>query len=276
MSLRTKILTMAVTAAVAVAVPALASDPSSGTVSNANPKVSWTGKATGYGVVPTNILLTTAGEDPACPASACDTFKLTVADSGDLVVTAACTTADQFTELHVHKPDGSTVYVQSEQGKPAAVKIKSAAKGDYTIDVLTNDDVTSDGTYNASAELKTAAAPAGPAVPTVPPAPAGSTAPPPPTPAATLTLKTTKLSARKAKKAPKVQLTASAPVTAVSAVLKKGSKSVAKASLAKLTGTGTLTFKLKKKLTPGTYQLVAAAKDGARTIGLAAKLKVTK
>ena len=276
---RPNLILAALLAALVVAVPAVASDPSSGTVSFSAPKVAWTGTATGYGVVPTNILLTTAGNDPACPPQACDTFKLTVADSADLIVTAACKTADQFTELHVHKPDGTTVYVQSDQGKPATVKVKAAPKGDYTIDVLTNDDPSSGGEYSASAELKVpgaAPAPAAPAPGAPAPTPTATAPAPAPAPAATLTLKTTKLSARKARKAAKLGIASSGPVTNVKAVIKRGSKVVAKAALASLNGSGTLTFKLAKKLKPGSYAFAATASDVGRTVGVTAKLKVTR
>src|SRR3954451_20646634 len=143
----------AAAAAAAVAVPALASDPASGTVSEAAPSVTWKGNATGYGVVPTNILVTTAGQDPQCPPTACDKFALTVADSFDLVVTAAQSAHDNFTELHVVQPDGSVQYVQSEDGKAATIKVKKAAKGDYGIEVLTNESADQSGAYDASATL---------------------------------------------------------------------------------------------------------------------------
>jgi hypothetical protein len=154
MSLSLKVVPLALAVAVVAAAPALASDPSSGTVSSTSPQVSWTGNATGYGVVPLNILITATGRDPICPPSACDTFKLTVADAGDLVVTADCLCTNNFIELHVHKPDGKTLYYLSEQGGSAEIDIPGAATGDYTVDVLTNEPVQlGSGAYSAAAQL---------------------------------------------------------------------------------------------------------------------------
>jgi hypothetical protein len=95
-------------------------------------------------------------------------------------------------------------------------------------------------------------------------------------PAATLSLKTLKLSAKRARKAAKLTIASSGPVTGFQAVLKKGSATVAKARLASLSGSRALTFKLRRKLKPGTYTVAMIATDGARQIGTTARLKVTR
>jgi nitrogen fixation protein FixH len=272
-------LLLGIAACAAVAAPALASDPSSGTVSNAAPSVTWKGTAPGYGVVPTNILVTTAGEDPQCPPQTCDTFKLTVADQADLTVSAACKTDGQFTELHVKKPDGTTLYVQSAAGKPASIKVKNAAKGDYTIEVITNDDVSSGGDYTATATL-------GSTKPAASPTPGASATPgatPPPSnsgsgsqPAATLSLKTKSASAKKARKKLSLGVGSSKPVTNVQEALIKGKKVVANAKLASLGASGKLAFKLRKALKAGAYTVAITAKDGTQTVGVRAPLKIKK
>ena len=79
---------------IARGVPAGANNPCQpvaskpGTVSATAPQLQWQGNATGYGVMPTNLLLTGAGQNPICPPAetgTCDRFTLTVADKADLV-----------------------------------------------------------------------------------------------------------------------------------------------------------------------------------------------
>jgi hypothetical protein len=263
-------------ALVATAVPALASEPSSGTVSASAPTIAWKGNAPGYGVVPTNLLVTAAGEDPVCPPQTCDTFDLTVADTADLVVSAQESGHNNFTELHVVQPDGTVQYIQSEDGKPSVVKVKKAAKGDYGIEVITNQSPDEGGAYDASATLnvpKPAAAPEStPPAATPPPAAA-----PAPQPAASLSLRTKKVSARTTKKALKLGVAASKPVRGLVVQLSKGKKVVGKGKLATLASKGTVKLKV-SKLKAGTYVVAMVAKDAStgQTVGLRTKLKVTK
>ena len=155
MSARTGILSIAALAVLATAAPAMASNPASGTVSDTSPSVTWQGQAPGYGVVPANILVTATGRDPLCPPKTCDTFQLTVDAAHPLIVTALCQTGNNFTELHVHTPDGTTLYTVSDQGSSAEIDLDQAAPGQYTIDVLTNDPAgLSQGNYDASADLQ--------------------------------------------------------------------------------------------------------------------------
>lgn len=274
MRLRSAILVFAA-ASVAAAVPALAATPEAGTVSKDAPVVKWEGTATGYGVVPLNLLLGSAGQGPApCEAPTCDSFALTVADKYDLNVVAAQRGADNFTELHVVKPDGEVIVVQSADGEPARLKVKQAAPGDYTIEVLTNETAAQSGAYDASATLAVpAAAPAAPAA--AEPAVAAEPAPAPaPAPAVTLGVRTKSVSAKK--RALRLALTSSGPVTGVKLALKKGKRVVGKGSLARLDGKGRATIKLKRRLRPGTYVLAIMAADGARTVGLSTRLKIRK
>ena len=274
---RARLLTVGASVALVVAaVPAVASDPESGTVSASSPSVTWSGNATGYGVVPTNILITTAGQDPACPPQACDTFDLTVADSADLTVTAAQRAADNFTELHVVMPDGTVQYVQSAEAKPATIKVKKAPKGEYTIEVLTNEAAFQAGEYDASATLNVPK-PAAPAPTTTTPPASPTPAPAAAEPAASLTLKTRKASAKKSRKGLKLSVAATKPVKDLVAQLTKGSKVLGKGKLAQLASTGTVKVKT-KTLKPGTYVVALSAKDAStgQLVGLRTKFKVTK
>lgn len=51
-TMQMRILLLAPVALMAGAIPALASDPATGTVSNASPTVAWTGSSNAYGVYP--------------------------------------------------------------------------------------------------------------------------------------------------------------------------------------------------------------------------------
>jgi hypothetical protein len=273
--MRLRILPLTI-ATFAVAVPALAATPDKGTVSKASPSITWEGTATGYGVVPANILVTTAGEKPVCEAPACDTFTLTVADKDDLTVTAAQRAHDNFTELHVVRPDGTVDYVQSADSEPAKIKVKGAVPGDYTIEILTNESAEQTGEYDADAKLGTAAP-----KPAATPAPGATPAPAPtpqaqPRPAASLALTTKSASARKLKKALKLVVSASSPVTDAQLALKKGKKVVGTAKLARIDGKGTFTLRLKKKLAKGSYLISVAARDEGRLVGVTAKFTVKK
>ncbi|HVL94534.1 MAG TPA: hypothetical protein VM266_01600 [Solirubrobacteraceae bacterium] len=282
---RLRILVSAAAAAAlaTAALPALAAEPSSGTVSASSPTVEWTGQANGYGVVPTNILITATGEDPLCPPQPfCDKFALKVADSADLTVTAQQSAANNFTELHIIRPDGTVDYVQSEDAKPATLKIRRAPVGDYTIEVMTNETLAGTGDYHASAKLAVAqpAEPA-PSDPSATPGQPGGDPQPgqpaDPQPAASLSLKTKKLSARKARKAPKLRIAASKPVTDVEVQLLKGKKVVGKGSLARIDSVATVKLK-SRKLRKGAYVVAVAAKDAEtqQAVGTRAKLKVTR
>lgn len=257
-----------------LAAPAAAATPESGTVSAATPSVKWEGTAPGYGVFPTDLLLTGLGEDPApCEAPYCDTFTLTVADKADLNVTALCRSADNFTELRVTKPDGELLFAQSAQGQAVRIKVKQAVPGEYVVNVMTNDSVIASGEYDAEAVL--AIAPPVAAAPAVaPPAAAPAPAPAPERAAATLAVRTRSVSARA--RSFKLALTSTAPVTAVKVRLRKGRRTLSTGRLKALDGRGTVRLKPRRRLRPGTYLLAITARDGARTVGLTTRLKVRR
>ncbi len=274
---------MTAAALTSAAIPALASEPESGTVSTASPKVEWAGESTGYGVYPLHSVAGSEAPDRPCEQPYCDSFALTVADSSNLSLQADNTAVNgpggDFVELDVVKPDGSVQYTQSGQDQPASVKIKNAPKGDYEIRVWTNERAGSDGSFTASATLGTVTAAPGPQQPSSPQQPqqVAPQQPAQPQPSPTISLVTKKLSARKAKRAPKVTIKSSGPVTQVVAALSKGKKKIGTAKRASLNGAAALKFKAKKKLKKGTYTLVVNAKDAqGRAIGLRAKLKVTR
>ena len=109
---------------------------------------------------------------------------------------------------------------------------------------------------------------AGPTVPQVPVA-VPDTGTPAPTGVSTLNLKViaSKLSARKLKRARSVsvKLSSGEAITGLTASLRKGSRTLAKGSLASLSGTGTMKLKLarKAKLRKGTYSLVLKGTNAA-------------
>jgi hypothetical protein len=253
-----KPLLIALAAAAAAAVPAIAATPESGTVSNASPKVEWSGEAPGYGVGLINVLGSPTG--PVCEAPACDTFELTVADVNDLTISGDSTTGSgpgcDCPQLFVTRPDGSQDYVSAEADQKAVIKIRNAPKGVYTVGFSTNEQPQNDASYTASAVL---AAP--PPPPSEEPAPGASPTPAPqgqqPAPAASpqITIRTRSGSARRAKKGLKVGLTTNQELTKIVAQLRKGKKVVAKGALAKLNGNGTILVKA-KKLKKGKYTLV--------------------
>ena len=267
------------------AVPAVAATPESGSVSKDSPTVQWEGTAPGYAVFPTNLLLTSAGQDPApCEQPYCDTFTLTVADKADLNLLAAQRGADNFTEMHVIKPDGEMIFAQSADAEPVRVRVKAAEPGEYTIEVMTNETVAAGGAYDASATLAVAGAPAPAGGATPPPADPAAPSQPQPQPgqpaseqpAATLGLATKAVSSRKSKKRFKLAVTSSKPVTDFRIVVSKGKKVISRGKLASLDGKGSVVLKVKRKLKRGTYSVAMSAKDGSRAVGLQTKLKVKK
>jgi Subtilase family len=144
-----RLLACSLAAAAVLAVPAGAATPASGTISFAQPSATWSGTANGY--------LVTIGEDYAdapCRAPYCDSFALTLADAGQLTVTATAATGGGFTRIEIDRPDGSTI---SDGGaadhRETTIAIKEAEKGDYTVRVLTNRPAHTDGSYAASATL---------------------------------------------------------------------------------------------------------------------------
>jgi hypothetical protein len=261
---------------------AIAATPGDGTVSKDSPKVTWTGQVTTS--YPNRVLLLLAdlagqSDSVPCGPQTCDSFKLKVADSDDLVLTADApegtstdgSSGSQVT-LRITKPDGSKEIHTTEAAgaspeKPLVVKLKKAPAGDYTIEYF-NYFYGPPVDYTATATLGAVKPPAAPA------APATGAAPAPAAPAApaaqeglTVTAKVGKASAKKLNKAKKLAatVTVSRAVKSLTATLKSGSKVVGKGSLGGFSGTKKVSLRLSKKLKAGKYTLVVAASDGAGT-----------
>jgi hypothetical protein len=243
---------------VLAATPALASDPSSGEVSKATPKVTWNGAITSFQSWQTY----NAGQGQCIPPS-CDTFTLEVKDAAPLL-TIVVESADSGIFVEVVKPDGSAEQFGGADLKVTA-KLKNPATGAYTINVAQNEQT--QATHKGTAELVFPAA-APPAVAAPAPAPAAA-----PTPAAPVTL-ALKAAKPKGRSLP-VTVKASAPVTAVKATLLRGKTVVAKGSLARVDGTGVLKLKLKGKPKRGKYTLKVTAVDGGgKTVAKSISFKI--
>lgn len=256
-----------------------AATPSSGTVSNASPSVTWTGLlvqgAASYNAFNNN-------PDAPCAPGSCDTFALKVEDGGPL--TLACELQRSASSgvaecgFRVTDPSGTTTFTGGPSGpdKPFTLKIKNAVKGDWTVDT-TDTFVGTPGNYEATATLGNATP-----APVVPTTPVGSPSPQPAAPGTTLAITTRSASSKKLRKARKlaVGLKSSAPVDNITVTLRKGKKKLASAKLATLASSGKATLKLKgkaAKLKKGSYRLVAAGTDKQnRPVSTATTLKVKR
>jgi hypothetical protein len=155
------------------------------------------------------------------------------------------------------------------------MKFKKAPAGTYLVRAQTNNTVADDYAYQGLATLAVAGA-----APATPPASTPPASTPPasaPAPGATLTIRTRSASAKRAKGKLKVGVSSDQAVTQVVATLSKGKKKVGTGKLATLSGNGTVTVKVPRKLKPGSYSIAVTAKDqrGA-TVGAAAKLKIKR
>ena len=110
------------------------------------------------------------------------------------------------------------------------------------------------------------------------PAPGGSAPPPSSGPTQTkalpVRLLTTSVKVKKVKKTLKLKLKSTEKVTNLSAQLSLGNKPVAKGKLATLSGAGTLSLKLKKKLKKGKYTLLLAGDTASGRLTGAYRLTV--
>ena len=116
------------------ATPAIASDPESGDVSKASPKVTWEGAVTSF----QSWQLYNQGQGQ-CLSPSCDTFTLEVAD-GPAPLKITVESGDSTIIVEVVKPDGSKEQFGGEQ--KATGTIKNAANGTYTINVAQNESTT--------------------------------------------------------------------------------------------------------------------------------------
>jgi hypothetical protein len=256
---------------------AYAADPATGTVSKSATTVKWTGQSD-FGATHTFpwIFTNVVGDSPSpCQAPSCDTFTLTVAESGDLTIDVTSDTST-ITCVEIVKPDGSWVYNSGndDDSNTTTTTIKRAKPGEYSVHVAINAVDFAD--YSGTATLNFPPPPK-PVVPDTPAAAAPTTpatAQPPAAPAApSVSVAATKVSARKAKRRLSVALSSTGPVANVRVVLRKGSKVVATGTLLELDGKGKLTLKLKKALKAGSYSIAVSVPGGA---GAVAPLKVTR
>ena len=278
MHLLTKTLITAASAVAAIAGPATAASPESGSVSKATPEAKWTGEAAGYGISVVNNFQNTA--EQVCEAPFCDVYTLQVVDQGDLNVTAFDTDKLGFVQVDVVKPDGTYEYNGGEADKASTIIIRNAPAGTYTVRVLTNSPVGFDASYAATAKLQLPQPDVAVEEPVVPAAPAQPQAQAPAQPAAapapTVTIKTRKASARKSRKGLAIALACSGELRNVTVVLKKGAKTAGTAKLATLGSAGTARVKA-RGLKRGAYTVAVTGTDAAgRTVTASSRLTVTK
>ena len=148
-----------------------AASPSDGTVSTAQPSVSWTGAPLAPSN-PSQLLLGTAVCDPAPATALCDDFALHVADApagADLLVSVAGQSGGDY-DAYVLDQDG-TIIASGENAGPESITLP-AAPGDYTVRVMAFEQV-ADG-FDGSAALVS-----GGGTPTPSPSPTATPTPPP-------------------------------------------------------------------------------------------------
>ena len=115
--------------------------------------VRWAGTAPGLGVIGQNDqLLARYGEAPGCDPITCDLHELEVADTGELVVTAADGSGE--VEVDVFRPDGTFVSRIAPAGATTAVVVPVARAGRYLVQVTTNQSIDRGGEFRASATLR--------------------------------------------------------------------------------------------------------------------------
>jgi hypothetical protein len=224
--------------------PALASDPASGEVSKATPKVTWEGAVTSFQSWQTY----NAGHGQ-CIEPSCDTFTLDVKDAAPLL-TVTVESGDSTMFVEVVKPDGTKELFSGET--KAIAKLKNPATGSYTINVAQNEQT--QAVHKGTAELTFPST--APPAPTTPPS---STTPPPAadTPPPTLSVKAGRL---KGKSLP-VTIRSSATVANVKATLLRGRKVIGRGSLEKINGSAQMKLRLKGRPKRGKHTLKVTAMD---------------
>lgn len=180
---------LALLVALAAAIPAIAAEPSAGTVSAEAPKAEWTGEATDPPGAAYVIAQEMGSAADACatPAPVCDEYILTVAPGGGtkLTVAVAAESVDDYIGLSVTDPAGTETFTATD-AQSETIVMANPAEGDYTVKVLGSPFLTPAVAYAGSATLEVPApeptVTATPA-PTPPPAPTPTPtepAPPPP------------------------------------------------------------------------------------------------
>lgn len=131
--MRLRTLLAAATVTLAVASPAVASTPATGTLSEAKPLLKWTGEAA------SGIFNVTPVADMRCDAPFCDTYALTLPEKGTFEVSITAQTATGFTDLILIDPAGERTRITTGSGeKTASLLLDDAAPGLYTVQALTN------------------------------------------------------------------------------------------------------------------------------------------
>ena len=142
--------------AVAVALPAGAATPATGTVGAAQPQASWTGTTTDpLGAAE----LAAIGQNGIsnCTAPACDSYKLTVSDPGTSLTVHVET--DGTLGVEVDEPAGGPTHFL-DGDSPVDIVITNPAAGDYTVKVVgTPNGATPGIDYTAKATLALPATP---------------------------------------------------------------------------------------------------------------------
>src|SRR4051794_29354430 len=216
---------LAVLALGALAPGAHGATPVSGTLSQASPSLTWTGKLTSFD----SWALLNRGDDTCLPLS-CDTFPLTVADA-PATLNLSVNSDDSDAYVEVAEPDGSTLLF----GSAAAVTgtIDGIAAGDYVIHVAQAPSLL--GTYSGVAELLFGVAP--PSAPAAVAPPGLSSARTAPAGAIAVTTGT----AASGRTIP-VGLRSNGTLSSVTAALVRGHSVLARAALRQLGGTATITL----------------------------------
>ena len=241
----------AVLVAAASGIAAQAADPPQGTVSTAAPRAQWSGTLT-QGAASYNAF--NSDPDAPCTSPSCDSFALTLADGGPLTLTCALDRTASC-GLRIRFPDGSTSFSGgiASRDKPYAIRIESASKGAYRVDI-TDSVAGGPGGYAATATLGDPPGPGPTASPTPP------TTPQPPAP----TVARLRIVTRRATAGPRrlrVRLRSSAPVDGIRVALRKGSRQLAFRARGRMVSSARVTLRLKRPLRRGRYRLVATATD---------------
>jgi hypothetical protein len=225
---------------------ARAAEPAAGAAARNAPVVVWTGATTNSYF---NYELIERDRTADCRAATCDGFRLEVGDGGgDLVVRARLgnVTSDGGNArggVRITRPDGAVVWHTGDSG-PAThleVTVRAAPAGTYAIDFV-NTFVGEEQTYAASAELRL-------------PNPLAASA------QAGLALQGVAVSTRTFDLVA-ARLSASAPLTGVTAVLAHGGRKVATARRTRMDGPTRVVLRARRRLGPGVYLLTVTGIDG--------------
>ena len=244
-------------AAIGIAAPGRASEPSSGTVSASNPTVSWTGEAE------TAPFAQQMRDEQyrTCGPAICETFALKVEDGGELTVQVKG--EEHAVGFQVIAPDGTKVFADNFDGdpsQPVTILIQGAKPGDYGIEIWQDATEADAHQLSGSAQLAPPPPPAAPApTPASSPPPASPPAEPPAAPR--LSIRTARLRVRQTvRRRVALRVSSSSAVTEVRAQILKGRRVIGRAALARLDGAGRIVVRTRTRLRPGRYVIGLSAK----------------